>query len=136
MGKIMHGGIEYSGGGSGGGGGGGYTETLLWGNLPFTYPATQQADATLSADIKDFDRIVVYGGWTSSNIQCFCEQSFNANVLDSLSAATSDTSKQFVMQMNAGGNQFIRISKGSADNIIHFRYNGVVGIYAIVGIKF
>jgi hypothetical protein len=114
---------------------GGGTKTLLWGSMPFSYPATQQTDVLLSADIKEFDEIVVYGGWISGNVYDFAEQKFDASVLDSLSTASGDLDKQFVMQMNAGAAQFIRVSKGSADNIIHFIYSGDIGIYAIVGVK-
>ena len=117
-------------------GGGGRTKTLLWGSLSLTYPATQQADATLSADFTDFDELIIYGGWNSGNVYGFKEYRIEADVLDTIPTGTADLNKQFYISMNSGSVQWIRISKGSADNIIHFIYNGDVGIYAIVGIKY
>lgn len=133
---------DGSGGGGGGGGGDGRTKTLLWGNMPFSYPATQVSDAELSDDIKNYDEIIVYGGWMDSNVEDFREERFEASILDSLPTATTDLSKQFVMVMNpyvqngAQYSQWIRVSKGNADNIVHFRYNQRVGVYAIVGVKY
>ena len=125
------------GGGSGGGTGTdkGYTKTLLWGTSTFTYPATQITDATLSANISDFDAIQVICGWAGDNVEGFRSELLDASVLNTLEPATSDYSEQFIILMNPHADQWIRVSKGSANNIIHFRYNSYVGIYAIYGIK-
>lgn len=125
------------GGGSSGGSGTdkGYTKTLLWGNDPFTYPATQITDATLSANIATFDAIQIICGWVGDNVEGFRSELLDASILDTLEPATSDYSEQFIIVMNPHANQWIRASKGNADNIIHFRYNSIVGIYAIYGIK-
>ena len=114
-------------------------KTLLWGNQTITYPATAVTDAQLSDDIKNYDDIEIILGWVADNVECMSDIHLDAKILDSLSTAGSDIAKQFVYPNNAGGNnpQWTRISKGSADNIIHFRYNGNgLGVYQIYGIKY
>lgn len=125
------------GGGSGGGTGTdkGYTKTLLWGTSTFTYPAIQITDATLSANIANFDAIQFICGWCGDNVEGFRYALIDAATLNTLDTATSLYSKQFIIALNPDANQWVRASKGSADNIIHFMYDGIAGIYAIYGIK-
>lgn len=116
-----------------------YTKDLLYGSETITHPPAQLADYTLLHDIKDYDMIMIIAGFTTTNVLVMESWQIPADMLDSLETATSDTSKQFAFPINtgvSGGGQWIRVSKGSADNIIHCRYNGDVGVYQIYGIKF
>ena len=117
----------------------GYTKDLLYGSEIVTYPPAQLSDYTLLHDIKDYDVIMFVTGFTSSNVLVMETWQIPADILDSLETASSDTSKQFALPLNtgtSGGGQWLRVSKGSADNIVHCRYNGEVGVYQIYGIKF
>lgn len=127
--------------GQGGGGGGGskYKRDLLYGSETITYPAAQLSDYTLAHDVKDYDEIVIVAGWTQDAVYCIEEWRIQADILATLSTAADDKGKQFVFPNNAGisgGGQWMRISMGDADNKIHCRYNGYVGIYQVYGIKF
>lgn len=113
-----------------------YTKDLLYGSDTITYPPTQLSDYTLLHDIKDYDVIMFVTGFTTNNVLVMESWQAPADILDSLETAASDISKQFALPINTGSNQWIRVSKGSANNIIHCRYNGEVGVYQIYGIKF
>ena len=116
-----------------------YAKDLLYGSETITHPPAQLADYTLAHDIKDYDVIRVIAGFTSNNVDCIESWECPADILDTLPTATADTNKQFAFPVNAGGTgsgQWLRLSKGSADNIIHVRYNDAAGIYQIYGIKF
>ena len=121
-----------------------YTKDLLYGSSTITYPAAALSDYSLvkdneSVDIKDYDEIVFITGWTTDDVHCVEEWRVDAKILDSIPTATADKDLQFVFPVNAGtsgGGQWIRISKGATDNVIHIRYNGTVGIYRIYGVKY
>lgn len=116
-----------------------YAKELLYGSETITHPPAQLSDYTLLHDIKDYDVIMFITGFTSSNVLAMESWQVPADILDSLETAASDVSKQLVFPINTGGTgtgQWLRVSKGSADNIIHCRYNGEVGVYQIYGIKF
>lgn len=121
-----------------------YTKDLLYGSSTITYPAPALSDYSLtkdneSVDIKDYDELVFVTGWTTDDVLCIEEWKVDAKILDSMPTATADKDKQFVFPINAGtsgGGQWVRVSKGATDNVVHARYNGTVGIYQIYGIKF
>lgn len=118
---------------------GGYTEDLLYGSTTITYPPAQLSDYTLAHDIKDYDVIRIIAGFTSSDVFCVECWECPAKILDAIPTAQTDPSLQFVFPVNAGGTtggQWLRLSKGSADNIIHARYNDAAGVYQIYGIKY
>lgn len=120
-----------------------FSKDLLYGSA-ITYPASALSDYSLtkdneSVDIKDYDEIVFITGWTTDDVYCVEEWHVDAKILDSIPTATADKDLQFVFPVNAGtsgGGQWVRVSKGSTDDVIHVRTNGTVGIYRIYGIKF
>lgn len=117
----------------------GYKRELLWGDDPITYPATNPSDTTLLHDISDYDDIEVITGWCGDNVQCIQAWRVPADILNSLPTASNDPDKQFVFPLNTGLSdpQWVRVSKGSGNNILHFRYNNSrSGIYQIYGIKY
>ena len=116
----------------------GYKKDLLYGSSTITYPASQLADYTLAHDIKDYDEIHIISGWTADSVNCIESWVIDAKLLDGMSAASQQKDYQFVFPCNSGVStgQWIRLSKGSADNIIHALYDSSVGIYQIYGVKF
>lgn len=117
--------------------GSGRIKTLLWGNETITYPATMPSDITLSANIKDFDEIMVISGWRMQDVHCIKEHIIEASELDAIPTAAELTDKQILLAHNDSVQQWIRMSKGSADNIIHCLYDTeYCGVYKIYGIKY
>lgn len=117
---------------------GGYKKDLLYGSSTITYPASQSTDYTLAHDIKDYDEIHVISGWTADSVNCVESWVIDAKLLDGMSTASQQKDYQFVFPCNTGGGtgQWLRFSKGNADNVIHAMYDGSVGVYQIYGVKF
>lgn len=121
------------------GGGGKYKRDLLFGSETITYPASQLSDCTLAHDVKDYDEIIFVTGWNQDDVYCVEEWRVQADILILMTTAASDPGFQYVFPNNSGitgGGQWMRVSMGDADNKVHFRYNGSVGIYQIYGVKF
>lgn len=116
----------------------GYKKDLLYGSSTITYPASQSTDYTLAHDIKDYDEIHVISGWTADSVNCVESWVIDAKLLDGMSTASQQKDYQFVFPCNTGGGtgQWLRFSKGNADNVIHAMYDGSVGVYQIYGVKF
>ena len=115
----------------------GRTKELIWGNETITYPATKVTDAVLTHDIKDYDEIEIISGWKLQNVECIKEHVIEASELDAIPTASNLLDKQFLLAHNDDAQQWIRASKGSADNIIHFMYDtDYCGIYKIYGVKY
>lgn len=115
-----------------------YKRDLLWGNSTITHPPTPNTDPVLSSNIENYDAIEFIVGFTSSGVYCFVNIYVDAQILKDIPTASTGNDKQIVCPINTGTNpqEWIRVSKGSSDNIIHIIYNGNIGIYQIYGIKY
>lgn len=134
MGKIMHGGIEYSGGGGGGGGGAGYTETTLFTG---SYQITS-GEITLNDDLDNYDLVIFWTRWITTNTNC--EVPFFANVkhfVDTFiynNGSTAQSSPH--MGLTTYDNQYLRIKMGSAKNKLFLFDSHSIALAKVVGIKY
>lgn len=117
-----------------------FKKDLLYGNSSITFPPSTETSITLNEDITDYDYICFVLGFNTTNVLCFSFEWSIAvdDLLQTVEGATSDTAKQLVMPLNTGSNpqEWVRVSRGNADNKLSVRYNGAAGIYKIYGVKF
>ena len=128
MGKIMHGGIEYSGGG---GGGAGYTETELYSGT-----ATTAGNVQLSDDIGNYDEIVIWCGWSASNVNGLIPIRVSVAVFKTLTYAASPQTSTDHIFCYLYSNQYFRVARGSDDTKIYLFDNHSGAIKRVVGIKY
>lgn len=119
----------------------GFEREVLWGNEEITYPPTKPATIDLSGSYADYDMIVVVTGFTSTNVNTF--QTWCIPVLELKQCdvdPSSDTAKIIALPCNTGsgsGGQWARVANHGSDfESLSFRYNGDIGIYKIIGLKF
>lgn len=119
----------------------GYTQDVLWGDDSITYPPTKPATIDLNHAYDDYDMLSIITGFVSTGVYCY--QTWTLLTSELAQAAVdpaSDTEKIIPLPCNTGGTgggQWIRVGNhGSTKESLAFRYNGDVGIYKIVGIKF
>lgn len=125
--RIVKGGVTYT----------SPWKKTLYGSEQISYPAIQTADITLSDSFDNYDEIEVVCGWTADNVLGYRSFTTPSEMLSQTTAnSDSDTGKMFLCGVNSKETQWVRISKGSSNNALHCRYNGSVGIYKIVGIKY
>ena len=113
-----------------------YTRDLLHGSATLAYPASQTADITLSGNMDDYDDIMIVCGWTADDVLGYKTFQTPSALLMQTSSASSDIDKQFLCDVNSKETQWVRVSKGTGANKLHFRFNGNVGVYQVYGIKF
>ena len=119
----------------------GYTQDILWGNDTITYPPTKPSTVDLSHAYDDYDMLIVVSGFTSTGVSCYQLWTLPTSELAQASVdPTADNDKIIPLPCNAGdssGGQWIRVGNhGSTKEALSFRYNGDVGVYKIIGVKF
>lgn len=119
----------------------GYAQDILWGSDTITYPPTKPATIDLSHAYDDYDMLFIITGFTSTDVYDY--QSWTLLTSELAQAAvdpTSDTEKIIPLPCNTGGSsggQWVRVGNhGSTKESLALRYNGDVGIYKVVGVKF
>ena len=132
MGKIMHGGIEYSGGG--GGGGGNYSETELFMGSIYT----TAGEITLNDDIDNYDQIIIYATWSVTSAQgevpfMMNTKYFVDNFLYNNGSTLASDPHLFCFLYT---NQYIRVRCGSAKNKLFLFDTHTGAIKRVVGIKY
>lgn len=119
----------------------GFERKVLWGGDTITYPPTKPATIDLSDAYTDYDMIVVITGFTSTGVNCFQSWCIPVVELEQCDVDPSaDTAKLIPLPCNSGGTgggQWVRVANhGEGFGALSFRYNGDVGIYKIIGLKF
>jgi len=133
MGKIMHGGIEYSGGG---GGGSNYTRTELYKSS--TNLAVWDANGiTLSDDIENYDEIEFVLGFASgtdlSKNALKYGAAWFADTFPYTSAVATASHALLLLWPNQG---FSAAWDSANSKIMMWGRNGTAGIWAVYGIKY
>lgn len=162
MGKIMHGGIEYSGGG-GGGSTVTITSTLSTGTkiadfeidgasgalyAPqggggsytetelFSGSATVNGNVQLSADIGNYDEFVIWCGWGASNVNGLIPIRVSVAMFKTFTYAASPGTATDHIFCYLYSNQYFRVARGEDDTKIYLFDNHSGAIKRVVGIKY
>lgn len=119
----------------------GYTQDVLWGGDTITYPPTKPATVDLSHAYDDYDMLCIVTGFTTSNINCYQTWTVLTSELAQATVdPTSSIDKIVPLPCNtgvSGGGQWVRVGNhGSTKESIAFLYDGDVGVYKVIGIKF
>lgn len=119
----------------------GFTRTVLWGNDTITYPPTKPATVDLTDSYLNYDALIIITGFTSTNVYAFQPWLISVPELEQCDVdPSSDTAKLIALPCNTGsgsGGQWARVANhGSEFDSLSFRYNGDIGIYKIIGLKF
>lgn len=119
----------------------GFDREILWGNDEITYPPTKPSTIDLSEAYTDYDMIVVVTGFTSSGVNCFQPWYIPTPELEQCDVdPNADAAKLIPLPCNSGGTsggQWVRVANhGEGFEALSFRYNGDVGVYKIIGLKF
>lgn len=113
------------------GGGGSYTETEL-----FSGNASTAGNVQLSDDIGNYDEIVIWCGWSASNVNGLIPIRVSVAVFKTfVYAATPQTSTDHIF-CYLYSTQYFRVARGSDDTKIYLFDNHSGAIKRVVGIKY